>query len=297
MSGPTHRVLWPNLVLAVRGSKSAKHVGIEGGSVNYRLTDDTTAWILDPSEENRRVLLGHFENMRKTGHMSLAGPKGVACEQGAPAAHRKFNMASVLAVFKFATTSDRTGQPATSRHIDPELAEAAESVILDEIGLTQAFMYKGMSVIPAPRVKDEKGQGPIDANRDRLSWVLRGIDHKKLKVGRNYWHDDEGNLDVILARELVEKGTWSDEHIFAAEHADLPKLYLPINTRHWTGNVEQFEAWIDDTPENRKVMGKDACHFVHAGEDGVWWRYDWEPELDADGKSNNHYLQKKGKNR
>lgn len=283
----THEVLFPRLIAAIRGEK-VKPVGITGGSVNYKLMDSATSWILNPSDENRRVLLGHFENMRKTGHMSLAGPKGVACEQGAPMAHRKFNMAPILAIFKFATTSDR--------HIDPALAEDAEVVILDEIGLTQAFMYKGTSVIPAPRVKDEKGQGPVDANRDRLSWVLRGIDPRKLKVGRNYWRDDEGNLDVILARELVEKGTWGAELTWAAEHADLPvNLHLPIIAEHLVEGG--FTAYIPDTPENRKTMGKDACHFVHAGEDGVWWRYDWEPELDADGKSNNHYLQKKGKNR
>jgi hypothetical protein len=254
-----HTRLWNHFILAVRGSKEAKHQNVGGGSVNYRLIDDTTAWILDPSPENRLTLLGHFANMKRTGHMSLAGPKGVACEQGSPAAHRKFNMAPLLAIFKFARERG-----------DNELALAAEAVILDEVGLTQAFMFKGTSVIPAPRVKDEKGQGPVDVNRDRLSWVLRGADLRKIKTGKSFWKDDEGNLDVILARELVESRVWDDELIVMAIHSD-------------------------DTPENRKVMGRDGCHFVHAAPDGIWWRVDWEPELDAEGKSNNHHLKKKGK--
>jgi hypothetical protein len=282
-----HTRLWNHFILAVRGSKEAKHQNVGGGSVNYRLIDDTTAWILDPSPENRLTLLGHFANMKRTGHMSLAGPKGVACEQGSPAAHRKFNMAPLLAIFKFARERG-----------DNELALAAEAVILDEVGLTQAFMFKGTSVIPAPRVKDEKGQGPVDVNRDRLSWVLRGADLRKIKTGKSFWKDDEGNLDVILARELVESRVWDDELIVMAIHSDLPLLYLDIKmntTQSGGGSHYGFEAWIDDTPENRKVMGRDGCHFVHAAPDGIWWRVDWEPELDAEGKSNNHHLKKKGK--
>lgn len=277
----THESLWDQFVLAVRGSKSAHHIGIEGGSVNYRGLDDTTAWILDPSPENRKVLMGHFANMRKTGHMSLAGPKGVACEQGSPGAHRKFNMSWVLAVFKFASSES---------HFDPGLAREASIVILDEIALTQAFTYKGTSAIPAPRVKDEKGQGPIDGNRDRLSLVLQGIDPRKIKAGRNFWKDD-GNLDVILARELIESRSWHVALIQNAQEAELPKLYL--NIEMFTTTNGGFEARIPDTPENRKTMGRDACHFVHAGEDGIWWRYDFEPELDAEGKSNNHFPEKK----
>lgn len=190
-------------------------------------------------------------------------------------------MSWVLAVFKFARERG-----------DEELAQDAEAVILDEVGLTQAFTYKGTSVIPAPRVKGEKKQGPVDDNRDRLRLVLCDAGIRKLKVGRNFWKDDEGNLDVILARELREDGVWDDELVTMAQHADLPKLCLSIAYRGWSGR-EGFEAWIDDTLENRKIMGRDACHFVHAGPDGIWWRYDWKPELDAEGKSNNHYLKRR----
>lgn len=275
----THESLWPNFIGAVRGSKSARHLNIEGGSVNYRLLDDTTAWILDPSPQNRKTLLGHFANMKRTGHMSLSGPKGVACEQGSPMAHRKFNLAPLLAIFKFARARG-----------DEELKEGAENIILDEVGLTSSYTYKGTSVIPAPRVKDEKGQGPIDRNRDRLSLILQGVDADSLRVGRNFWKDDDGNLDVILAREVTESGLWDHELIEMARRADLPKLYLPIEDSQF-GPQGGFEAWITDTPNNRKTMGRDGCHFVHVGEDGIWWRYDWEEEVNTTtGTSNNHYL-------
>lgn len=275
----THESLWPNFIGAVRGSTSARHLGIKGGSVNYRLLDDTTAWLLDPSPQNRKTLLGHFANMKRTGHMSLSGPKGVACEQGSPMAHRKFNMAPLLAIFKFARARG-----------DEELEEDAEEVILDEVGLTSSFTFKGVSVIPAPRVKDEKGHGPIDSNRDRLSLILQGVDVDSLRVGHNFWKDDD-NLDVIIARELAESGLWDDELIVMSKHAVTPKLYIPITINFNPIIGGGFEAWIPDTPDNRRTMGKDGCHFVHAGEDGIWWRYDWEEEINpTTGASNNHYL-------
>lgn len=271
----THEILWPNAILAIQGSKSAKHAGIEGGSVNYRLLDDGTAWILDPSEHNENVIIGHFENMARTGHFSLSGPKGVACEQGIPGAHRKFNVAMVLGILKWAVIRNHQ-----------TLITYCVTTICGEVALTQRYQYKGKSAIPAPRIKDEKSQSPLDANRDRIALMATGYSTSKIRAGKNFWQDEEGNFDCILMRELIEDNVWSDVQMRTARVGFLPRLYLPINSVTLGTTSDGYEAWIVRTPEAEKAMGKDGCHFVHNAPDGVWWKYDWKDEIvrDSDGK-------------
>lgn len=262
----THEYLWPNAILAIQGSKSTRHLSIEGGSVNYRLMDDGTAWILDPSLENEGVLIGHFENMARTGHFSLAGPKGVACEQGIPGAHRKFNVTMILGILKFATARD-----------NQTLIDHCVKVMCGEVGLTLAYQYKGVSIIPAPRIKNEKKQEPLDSNRDRIAAMATGANPSSIRAGKDFWQDEEGNFDCILMRQLVEEGIWSDNMMRQARLALVPKLYLPIQSFSLPSGG--FEALIRQTPEAEKAMGKDGCHFVHAGEDGFWWKFDWNDEI------------------
>src|SRR6478609_734061 len=118
----THEQLFPLLVGAIRGDK-VKPLGIDGGSVNYRLMDDTTTWIVDPSLKNEDVLLGHLKEMKEVGHMTLAGPKGVACEQGSPGMHWTFNMGSIVGALKYAVQRNRR-----------ELIARCQDAILDEVG-------------------------------------------------------------------------------------------------------------------------------------------------------------------
>lgn len=300
-----HTALWRNAIAAIRGDSSAKHLGVSGGSVNYRLMDDGTAYILDPSPDNLRVILGHFRNMLDTGHMSLSGPNGVATEQGTVGAHRKYNMAMVCGILIHAEKNVQKHINDLEELAHKKLADACRQTIYDECGFCLAFQYKppkgpALTIAPAPRIKDDadktvkgghasKLQAPIDKNRDRFLSLATG---KQIRARKEFWQDDAGNLDVILMNEMLRDGLWTVMDIQNCKLGKLPKLYLPIKTR-LLFYVGGFEGWLVDTPEARRACGKDACHFVHAGINGVWWRYDWDDA--GENNQNNHYWKGKDK--
>lgn len=263
-----HSQLFPRLVGAIRG-EVVTPLNIEGGSVNYRLMDDTTAYIVDPSRTNQSKLIAHFENMRRTGHMSLTGPHGVACEQGAPGMHWTYNIGSVLGVVRWAHANDHK-----------ELQGWAIQCLFDELDLDTKFMWRGESIFPAPRVKDEaesKNRNPQDDYRDVFIRLATG-DKSKVKKPAKYWAHPQA-IAVATMRMLLRTRVWGKAQIERAKHAynmPLPRLYLPI-LKH--GLPEGgYVAWIEKTEESVRALGKDACNWVRCSTDGVTIGYDFESE-------------------
>lgn len=266
--GGTHEVLFPRLVGAIRG-ESVEPVELSGGTVNYKLMDAATAWIAAPSPKSERRMLDLLHEMRRIGHLSLEGPKGVACEQGAPAAHWTFNVGSVAGVLKWAHARG---------HVP--LFAAALDFMRDEAWLDLAHTYNGRCILPAPRVKDEKGQGPLDGYRDVFVALVLG---DRVKKSARYW-SQPGAIAVATVREV----DWvtGGELFRELRKASMPRLYLPIRREHLqreridegtlTIDAAGFRSWIERTPEAERAMGRDGCNWVSAGPDGLAWGYDWE---------------------
>lgn len=248
-----HENLFPLLVAAIHGEK-VKPLGIEGGSVNYRLMDDGTAWIVDPSPENKERFLGHLRNMRETGHLSIRGHAfGVACEQGSPGMHWTFNVGSVLGVLKWALIRE-----------DAQMIIACVGFLDDELGLDEAHLWRNRIILPAPRVKNEKGQRPIDGNRDLFVRMVNGYKPRKRA---KFWAEPQ-NIVAATLREILR----SEPQLFAPPHA-YPKLHLPILKTELPGGG--FIAWIEKTPEAEHAMGRDGCNWVRCAPDGVTYGFDW----------------------
>jgi|SRR6185295_2704966 len=268
---PTHEALFPRLVSAIREER-VEPVGIFSGSVNYKLMDAFTAWIAQPTPEHEQRCLGYLAGMQTLGHLTLGGTNGVATEAGSPAAHWTFNVASVLGGLKFALKRDNA-----------RMRDACFGFLLAEIGLNRAFRWKGRVILPAPRVKDEKEEGPIDGYRDVVTALALG---ERVRKPERYWTEPlavaAATMKELLSLSPRQPGAHRPPVLTAAQirlfqSAPLPKLYLPILRRDLADGG--YIAWIEDTPEARAAMGRDACHFVRCAPDGETWGYDFAKQI------------------
>ena len=252
----THKELLPRLVGAARGEKVTP-LRIEGGSVNYRLMDDGTTWIMEPTEANERIFLGYLQEMKEVGHLTLVGPKGVACEQGAPAAHWTFNVGSVVAVCKFAIERKRV-----------KLRAACEDFLIDEVGLNKPFRINKVIALCCPRAKDEKKEAPIDGYRNVFTSLALG---ERVTKSLHYWQEPLA-VAVSTFREILPK--LGLDFVTRARTAEMPRLYLPI--RRVSLQDGGFLAYIEQTPAAEAAMGSDGCNWVKSLADGtITYGYDW----------------------
>jgi hypothetical protein len=249
-----HRERWIRVKAAAQGAKVVPVGDGNGGSVNYRIMDLCTAYLVDPSPENMRRLLDFLRRLRKDGHLTLTGPNGVATEAGSPGMHWSFNIAPLLAALR----------KALEMHHD-ELVAALLAVITDEVGLDNGYRFNGMTAVPCPRVKDEKDEGPIDGYRDRVVAIAIGE-----KPKGNKWLSDPDALAVRLMAELTDRHPeWRT--LFRA--ARVPKLYVPIERVELEGGG--YSARLVDSADARKALGRDACHRVRVTPQGIEWWDDW----------------------
>lgn len=245
-----HEQLFPRLVGAIRGQRNITPLGITGGSVNYRLMDAATAYITMPTTATRSRAMSLMLELEEVGHFCLRGPSGIACEQGSPGMHWTFNMASVIGIADYAESRN---------HMD--LYWAAMRVIQGEAALCAEYRYGPHVIMPAPRVKDEIDQGPIDGYRDVFTKLAFG---EKVKKPNKYWSQDSA----------IAVSTFRNMDVHFTPGIALPKLYVPI---HKVTHDDGFLAWVDDTPEARAVMGHDCCNWVLTANGQYKWGYDWSP--------------------
>jgi hypothetical protein len=268
----SHVRLFDNLISAYEG-RPFTPFDPGGGSVNYKIMYAAAEWIDRPTAANAQRLLDMFATMKQVGHLSLKGKLGVQCEAGAPGQHWSFNVGSVLCVLAYADGSWK------DKPLARQLRVAALSFVDDEVGLDRNFRYGTMVSLPCPRVvggSDDpkaKRQSPIDGYRNVFVQLALG---EKVKKGAKYW-GQRGALAVRVMRELM---TAHPEWVERFKKACVPKLYLPIikESEKFGSSVERYVAFIEDTPEARKVMGADGCHRVENGPDGVRFQLDWRDE-------------------
>ena len=259
-----HEVLFPRLAAAIR-EKPVRPLGNVGGSVNYRLMATGTACIADPKPAHQEAFVDLLDEQEQEGHLTLRGPRGVACEQGAPGMHWVFNCASIVGVLKWAILR---GQD--------RVRKACVRWIANEAGLDRHFRFQGRVYLPCPRVKDEKGQAPTEGYRDVFLALVLGENVRKEDA---YWLHPQA-LAVSTLREILHmKPSRGVKPLTVAElrqirQAPVPKLYLPIlKTDLPRGG---YLAVIEDTPEARKAMGKDTCNWVRCSPEGISWGVDWK---------------------
>lgn len=256
-----HDALFPALVTAIRTGKG-KSYELQGGTINYRLMEAFTAWIVDPRivdprTANQRRCLDLLSEMDESGHLAL----GAGTEAGAPGMHWTFSVGAVVGGLKWALIRK-----------DQALIVACRQFLEHEIGLDRHFRFRGRVVLPAPRVKDEKRQAPVDGYRDVFVKIALG---EPVKKPASYYAEDQA-IAVATLREILStkadpatRESWRNR--FA--HAPVPKLLLPIRRVELEGGG--YEAWIEDTPEARRVLGRDACHRVRNGPEGITYQVDW----------------------
>jgi hypothetical protein len=242
-----HEQLLPNLTGAIRGTKGAHVVGVDGGSVNYRLMDAFTAWILDPSPENERRVLELLAEQKREGHLCLRGPKGAAAEAGAPGMHWTMNAASVAGGLLHAI-----------KRGNREVEEACTGWIVDEAGFCRALRWKGEVWAPAPRVKEERRQKPHDGYRDVFAALVLG---ERVKKGTRYWQEDQA-IGVATVREVLKL---RPSIVSLCKTAEMPRLHFPIHKHDLAGGG--FVAWIDRTEEAAHAL--DMCDWVRCAPEGI----------------------------
>lgn len=250
-----HEQLFPLLVSAYHGAK-VRPLGLSGGSINYKLMDAFTAYIVDPSKVARVRCLSLLSEMETIGHLTLEGPHGIQYECGAPGMHWTFNVGSVLAGLVYAI-----------RRKDALVIQACERFIITEIWLDAQYAYRGIVIMPCSRVKDEKNHKPVDGYRNAFLLQSRGF---RLKRGDKFWSSPQSFVPVVM-REL--QSHYDMKLISRFKAIDEPKLYLPIQRQELPGGG--FIAWIDDNDLSRQALGRDGCNWVRAAPDGLTWGYDW----------------------
>ena len=267
----SHRALLLHLVAAIQGEKTAP-VGIKGGSVNYKLMEKGTRVILDPSPANQTAFLDLLRQQKREGHLTLRGPRGVACEAGSPSMHWSFNAGPIVGVALWACKRNQ-----------PELRSACVEWIADEVGLNRWLWWKDGAWLPCPRLKREKGQSPNTKYRDRFTRMAAGEDAEFTKLARqkdaDYWAAPEA---VAVATMRALRPLLTKDELERIRTSPPPKLYLPILKKELPGGG--FLAYIEDTPEARQAMGKDSCNWVRCAPEGITFGVDWEA-LPTDGGS------------
>lgn len=260
---PMHVFLWANLCAATRGLPLPyPALQNEGGSVNYKLMAASRSAQV---EGDWKPLLALLAAQRKYGHLSLGGPHGVATEAGAPDPHYPFNALSVIAAWRAARLSG-----------PPHAAIACAQWVGADLALARAFLAPdGRCILPAPRVKDEKGQEPVSSLRD----VLLALVERRQPSGpagnpsSPWWHQDYALAAVVL-RDILRgpKGEGARQRLLAAP---FPKLYLPIH-RADLGDGG-YVAWLEDTAAARDAA-IDVCNSVEVPAEGEpRYGYDWSP--------------------
>ena len=249
---------------AIRGQK-ALPLGVSGGSLNYQMMDAGTAVLVAPEDAGARTRwLSLLADQQKWGHLSRRGPNGVQNEAGAPSMHWTFNVAPVLGVLIMAGKRLHEGKaPDWAR----DLWDTGFTFLKAEIGLDRAFRWKGRSIIPCPRAKDEKQEGPIDGYRDVVTALALG---EKVNKPTHYWTDDQA-IAASSMRQLLPLLGPAYKHDLAM--APMPSLMFPIHSKSLDGGG--FIAWIEDTPEARTAFGHDALNWVRCTPANVDWGYDW----------------------
>lgn len=254
----SHTALFRRLAAAIKGEKPDP-LGIPGGSVNYRMMDRATACIAKGAQTAFSDLLAEQE---QEGHLTLRGPKGVACEQGSPAMHWSYNCASVAGVLNWAISEEQD-----------QMRKDCVLWFAHEAGLDRHYRFKdGRVYMPAPRIKNEKGQGPVDGYRDVFLALALG---ENVNKPSKYWDQREA-LAVKTFRDVLPKLTAAERQ--QIQNAPKPKLYLPIEKTDLPDGGYLLE--LPDSQDIRKALGKDVCHWVHCPSEGqVTWRYDWKDPI------------------
>jgi hypothetical protein len=250
-----HGPRYQALVAAIRGQKVEPAGSGDSGSLNYKFMDAFTAYIVRGGAAKERCL-ELLQQSKLYGHCTLKGPAGYACEQGAPGAHRYFTMAAVRGGLKYALSRG-----------DVDLVHACREFELDEAALCLRFRWGKKTVLPSPRVKDEKQMRPFDGYRDLDTAMLLGENPKRKD---SFWKEDQSVASLLLC-ELVARAVFTPEEV---RRRKLPKLLLPIERRDVEGG---FLAWVDRTPTSEKAMGRDGCNWVLCSTSGISAGFDWSP--------------------
>jgi len=254
MAGHIER--YRQLVAAIWGLAAFAVGNGSGGSLNFKLMDLVTLWILTAQEAYAQRILELLAEMKAIGHMTIQGPNKVASEQGSPGAHWYFNWTSILGCLKWARKR---------RHL--ALTSACEEAVYDEVALCREYSYGGVTALCGPRIKDEIEQDGGDGYRDVFLALGLG---QPIRKPKKYWNHQQAAA-VRLMRTLCQEGVIRPE---VARRWPLPKLYIPL---HRIDLSEGFFVYIEDTPEARQAMGKDACNWVLLRNGEVTEGYDWAP--------------------
>jgi hypothetical protein len=262
-----HNTLFPRLVRAIRGQWISPPTNFElkpKGSINYKLMALVTEYLRTGSAAARKAIVDFLRRMQQVGHLTV----GKVSEIGAPGMHWTFNVGSVTGALLWALRRD---------HWD--VVEAAVAFLMDEVGFNLRFRHNNWVVAPAPRIKNEKAQSPVDGYRN---WFTATA------VGEG-WHVPEswlGSDQAIACSALRAVLMLQPELVSSFKVAEFPKTPYNVYKQHLLPNG--FEAEIEDTPENRKLLGKDACHWVRVTSDELGnhaqFAYDWEEYTPPDGE-------------
>ncbi len=250
-----HKILFPELVEAIRTGKGATR-GIVHGSLNYELISQATTLIAEPTAERRREWCDYLKQMKVDGHQS----RGQGTEQGASGMHWTFSTGAVVGALKWALERRQE-----------DVSDACLGWIEDEVGLCRAFRYRGHVVMPQARVKDEKGQGPIDGYRDAFVALALG---EKVKKPAKWWADDQ-TIAVATWRELLESHPEWRKWLVAAKP---PRVAIPVMILK---AGDGYKAYFEDTPQVRKALGGGAMHRVECVDGEITWWTDWRDSKQA----------------
>lgn len=276
-----HDILFPNVVKAIAGDFSFKLTGFVEDTINYGIMSAVATCLADPTMDNIDHYLGILTEMGREGHLARRGPKGVGTEAGAPAMHWTFNVGPVAGM--------------TLRAIEEEELELPDRVIKKSIPKRSTVITEGLDflcneyqmdkkhtyiyrdkrgklsitvAIPAPRIKDEKDQKPYgDSYRDIFVALLSG---RQVRKSTKYWSESQ-SLAVRCVRDLLALepalvGVFAD--------AEYPKLAVDIRKQD-IGSDGDYIAFVEDTPDNRRMMGKDCCNWVRCADKKITFGYDW----------------------
>lgn len=248
-----HKVLLERLNRAIAGEKIGPYELPEnmGISVNFKLMHSFSLWISDPSEENMRLCLNYIVPMKKYGH--LIG------EAGSPGMHWSFNIGAVAGGLLYAL-----------KRANSIMQIECGAFLRNEYGLDRNFRWKGHTILPCPRVMDQKGEAPVDGYRDVFVDMIQG---RVVNKPKKYW-DQYESAAVRTIRDIL---VIDPDMKLDFSGASVPMLMLPIIKKDLPDGG--YEAHIEDTPKAREVMGHDACHRVICSNERVAYGVDWNDRL------------------
>lgn len=272
-------ILWPELLAAIErgpgaiahyanGKSASVHPRDEvTGSENYRLMSLATAVLIDPSPARVSAYLSRLDAMHsRDGHLTTHGPRALGYECGAPGMHWTFSM----------TAPEAVAQKGLAGELGPksaDLAAASLQFLNDEYRFDAHFVYGGRCTPPAPRVKDQLNQGPLDGYRDAWIEMLQGRPVKRSA----HWWAAESAIACRLMRDLIAKYGAVVLAPLTANALSLP--LLPVKYDRSPPGADGFVAWIIDEPPAHELI--DVCHRVSNTKDGVTYWCDWHDDRPA----------------